>query len=159
MSESLYQLVRDLRPPQLDSLGLVPALRALVSQDHRTQDLDVNVRVSGSSRQLDGLIDTAMFRVAQEALANVARHAHTGHADLDLQYEPDRVTLGIRDEGCGFDPAADFFPPRGWGLAGMRERVEGLGGHLELRSAPSLGTTVEAVIPLRVDRLEDLDHG
>jgi signal transduction histidine kinase len=159
MSESLYQLVRDLRPPQLDGLGLIPALKALASRDHGTQDLDVNVRVSGASRQLDGLIDTALFRVAQEALTNVVRHAHTGHADLDLQYETDHVTLRIRDEGCGFDPAANFFPPRGWGLAGMRERVEGLGGHLELHSAPSLGTTVEAVIPLGTYRPEDLDHG
>lgn len=158
MSESLYQLVRDLRPSQLDSLGLIPALKALTSQDFGIKGLDVTVRVSGKPRPLDGLVDTALFRVAQEALANVSRHARAAHAELDLRYEDDRVTLRIRDEGCGFDPGARFFPPRGWGLAGMRERVEGLGGRLELRSAPSLGATVEAVIPLPADRAEEPDY-
>ena len=147
MSESLYHLVRDLRPSHLDNLGLVPALKALLGQEYGLRGLDVDVHVSGCARQLDGLIDTALYRVAQESLINVSRHAQVNRADLELHYDADQVSLQVRDRGCGFDPAADFFPPRGWGLAGMRERVEALGGHLELRSSPSLGTTVEAVIP------------
>ena len=93
--------------------------------------------------------------MAQEALINVSRHAQVSSADLELHYDADQVTLQVRDQGCGFDPASDFFPPRGWGLAGMRERVEAIGGRLQLRSSPSLGTTVEAVIPLPADPLED----
>ena len=155
MSESLYHLVGNLRPSHLDNLGLVPALKALLSQQYGSHGLDVSLRVSGCCRQLDGLIDTALYRVAQEALINVSRHAHVGRADLELHYGADQVTLQVRDQGCGFDTAADFFPPRGWGLAGIRERVEALGGRLDLRSGPSLGTTIEAIIPIPNDKLED----
>ncbi len=155
MSDSLYQLVRDLRPAQLDNLGLAPALQALRGQEYGLKDLNVGVHVSGHARQLDGLLDTALFRVAQEALRNVARHAHVSCAEVELHYDEDRVRLLVRDDGCGFDPAAEFFPPRGWGLAGMRERVEALGGRLDLRSSPSRGTSVEAVIPLPADPAEN----
>jgi signal transduction histidine kinase len=148
MSESLYHLVSDLRPPHLDNLGLVPALRELLGQNYTLKNMDIHLQVSGHPRQLDGLVDTALFRVAQEALINVSRHAHVRRADLELIYGRHQVTLSVRDEGCGFDPAAAFYPPRGWGLAGMRERVEALGGQFALRSSPSCGTTVEAVVPL-----------
>ncbi len=157
MSDSLYQLVRDLRPSQLDNLGLVPALQALLGQEYGLKDLDVGVHVSGHARQLDGLLDTALFRVAQEALRNVSRHAHVSCAEVELQYDQDQVRLFVRDQGCGFDPAAEFFPPRGWGLAGMRERVEALGGRLDLHSSPSRGTTVEAIIPLPADPMENIN--
>jgi signal transduction histidine kinase len=158
MSERLHNLVSDLRPSQLDTLGLVPALKALLGQEYGLKNLEVTMHISGHSRQLDSPIDTALFRVAQQALTNVSRHAHVDHADLELHYDSDHVTLRVRDQGCGFDPAADFSPPRGWGLAGMRERVEALGGEFALRSSPGLGTTVEAVMPLRSLPAENPDY-
>ena len=89
-----------------------------------------------------------LYRVTQEALANVNRHAETNQAIVRLDYSPTGVTLGVLDSGKGFDPDEPLQPPRGWGLEGMRERVEAVGGRMVLYSAPGRGTTVEVVIPL-----------
>jgi signal transduction histidine kinase len=148
MSQSLYRLVRDLRPSHLDNLGLVPAIKFLLSQEYGPKGLDVAFRLAGNPRPLRDLIDTALFRVAQEALTNVVRHAGVSDAEVAVQYDEDRVTLRISDCGKGFDPAEQFNPPRGWGLAGMRERVEGLGGKLSLQTGMSQGTTVEVIVPI-----------
>ena len=155
MSQSLYHLVRDLRPSHLDNLGLVPALKFILSQEYGPKGLEVTLHVTGTARSLKGLVDTALFRVAQESLTNVVRHAQVSQAVVEVHYDIDRVTLRVCDQGRGFDPAAEFSPPRGWGLAGMRERVEALGGQLILRSAPTQGTTVEAAVPLGPDRWEE----
>jgi signal transduction histidine kinase len=158
MSQSLFHLVRDLRPSHLDNLGLVPALRFVLSQEYAPKGLEVSFHVTGHARPLHGLIDTALFRVAQESLTNIVRHAGVTRASVDVHFEVDRVRLRICDEGRGFDPAEQFHPPRGWGLAGMRERVEALGGELSLRSGPSQGTTVEAVVPLNSEPGEASGH-
>jgi signal transduction histidine kinase len=148
MSQSLYRLVRDLRPSHLDNLGLVPAIKFLLSQEYGPKGLHVTFRLAGNPKPLRDLIDTALFRIAQEALTNVIRHAGVAEAEVAVQYYEDRVTLRISDCGRGFDPAEQFNPPRGWGLAGMRERVEGLGGRLSLQTAVSQGTTIEVVVPI-----------
>ena len=152
MSNGLYNMVHDLRPAQLDDLGLVPALRYLLSSDYVPKGLQVTFKITGTQRRLDSLIETVLFRVAQEALNNVSRHAKTDQAAMNLVYAPDEVTLGVLDAGKGFDPNEPLRPPRGWGLEGMRERVESVGGRLILYSAPGRGTTVEAVIPLEQGR-------
>ncbi len=149
MSQGLFRLVHDLRPSPLDDLGLVPALNSLVNQDCREKGLSVTFTVEGKQRRLDPLVETVLFRVAQEALNNVCRHAGIKQVQAELQYEEDRVLIRICDQGIGFDPFEKFNPPRGWGLAGMRERVESLGGQLNLQSAPGEGTRVEVVVPLR----------
>lgn len=148
MSQGIYGLVRDLRPAQLDDLGLVPALQSVVDGEYSSNGLQVKFVVTGKQRRLDSLIETVLFRVAQEALTNVTRHAETNQASLRLVYAPETVTLGVLDAGRGFDPNEPLQPPRGWGLEGMRERVESVGGRLNLYSAPGRGTTVEVVIPL-----------
>jgi two-component system sensor histidine kinase UhpB len=148
MSDSLHNLVRDLRPAQLDDLGLVPALQSMLDSDYRRTDMLVTFSVTGTQRRLDSLIETVLFRVVQEALTNVTRHAETDKANIRLNYAPDEITLGIMDAGTGFDPNEPLSPPRGWGLEGMRERVASVGGQLNLHSAPGRGTTVEVVIPL-----------
>jgi two-component system, NarL family, sensor kinase len=109
--------------------------------------MDVTIEVSGSQKKLDPFIETVLFRVAQEALKNVNRHAETNKAVVHLHYAPDKVSLGVLDSGKGFDPNEPLHPPRGWGLEGMRERVEAVGGRLFLHSAAGHGTTVEVVIP------------
>ncbi len=148
MSQGLYSMVHDLRPAQLDDLGLVPAVKSLLENECCPKGLEVTFEVTGTQKRLDALIETVLFRVTQEALINVIRHAGTNQALVRLDYAPDTVTLGIVDAGKGFDPNEPLLPPRGWGLEGMRERVESVSGQLSLHSAPGHGTTVEVVIPL-----------
>lgn len=148
MSQGIYRMVRDLRPAQLDDLGLVSALKYLADEARDQLNLEVSVDVGGSRQRLDPLIETVVFRVAQEALANVSRHAHTDRASIHLIFEPDCVILLVQDSGIGFDVNENLSPPRGWGLAGMRERAESMGGELHLQSTSGKGTTIRLVIPL-----------
>ncbi|MFH1909328.1 MAG: sensor histidine kinase [Chloroflexota bacterium] len=147
MSQGLYHLVHDLRPAQLDDLGLVPTLNYLLERDFSPKGLNVSLEVQGEARRLDPILETVFFRVAQEAVTNVARHAKTKKALIQLVYAPQQITLRVIDSGIGFDPTETFNPPRGWGLAGMRERVESVGGKLRIQSAPGKGTTIEVVVP------------
>lgn len=148
VAEALYRITRDLRPAQLDELGLVPALKFLTMQEFRAKNLKVDLKIEGEARRLDPLSELVLFRVTQEACNNVLRHARTDQAWIRLSFEPEQVQLEIEDHGAGFDPRQIFRPPRGWGLAGMRERLEALNGHLELTSSPGQGTRVTATIPL-----------
>lgn len=148
ISQGLYRLVHDLRPAQLDTLGLVPAIEFLLDQECCPKNLEAAFNVQGNVRRLDETIETVLFRVAQEALNNVWRHAQTQEVQVEVIYASDQVTLRVQDAGIGFDPEASFVPPRGWGLAGMRERVEALAGRMYIRSTPGKGTIVEAVIPV-----------
>lgn len=148
MSQGLYSMVHDLRPAQLDDLGLVAAIKSLLDNECCPKGLQVNFEVSGKQKRIDSLIETVLFRVTQEALTNVTRHAETDQASVQLDYAPGTVTLGVLDSGKGFDPNEPLHPPRGWGLEGMRERVESVGGQLILCSAPGRGTTIEVIIPL-----------
>jgi signal transduction histidine kinase len=152
MSQGLYTMVHDLRPAQLDDLGLVPAIKSLLDNECCPKGMQVTFDVTGKQKRLDSLIETVLFRVTQEALTNVTRHADTNKACVRLDYAPDAITLGVLDSGKGFDPNEPLRPPRGWGLEGMRERVESVGGQLVLYSAPGRGTTVEVVIPLAFEQ-------
>jgi signal transduction histidine kinase len=148
MSQGIYRLVHDLRPSQLDDLGLVPALRFLIEQERGLLGLRLDFEVEGTPRRLIPLVETVLFRVGQEALANLARHAQIQEGRVKIVYAEDTVTLRVSDLGRGFDPAENFHPPHGWGLAGMKERVESVGGILKINSAPGQGTTIEARVPL-----------
>ncbi len=159
MSQGIYHLVYDLRPAQLDDLGLVAALNFLISQDCCPKGMDIALEVGGNQRRLDPLVETVLFRVAQEALNNVVRHSEARQAKIRIQYAETEVIMQITDPGRGFDPEENFHPPRGWGLAGMRERVESLNGKLNLRSAPGRGTTVEVCLPLIPANREEGNHG
>jgi signal transduction histidine kinase len=147
MSQGLYRLVHDLRPAQLDDLGLVPALEYL-KDDNISAGLEVAINIHGKARRLDPIIETVLFRVAQEALHNVIRHAQVGRAQISLEYQPQEIILKVKDSGTGFNPVQSFVPPRGWGLAGMRERVESVGGQLNIESKPGSGTVVVVDVPV-----------
>lgn len=147
MSQSIYRLFHDLRPAQLDELGLVAALQDLVDEERRRLGLQAELKVTGERRKLDTLVETVLYRAAQEALTNIARHAGVQSADLLLEYSPRQVTLSIMDQGSGFDLNNEYMDGRGWGLAGMRERAESVGGSLEVQSAPGKGTLVKIGVP------------
>ncbi len=147
MSQGIYRLVHDLRPAQLDDLGLVPAIQNLIGNECCKMELDVVLEVDGKSQRVDPLVETVLYRVAQAALTNVARHARTQQADVQIRFDKDRVTLNVEDQGVGFDSAEALIAPRGWGLEGMKERVSGVGGEFYIKSNPGKGTTVTAVLP------------
>jgi signal transduction histidine kinase len=109
--------------------------------------LEVGISVEGQARRLEPLVETVLFRVAQQSLGNVARHAKTSRAVVRIAFRAAEVAMTVEDHGCGFDPSQSFSEPRGWGLAGMRERVEALGGSCEIESAPGRGTAVLVVLP------------
>ena len=157
MSQGIYRLVHDLRPAQLDDLGLVPALQYLCDEHKRT-GVKVSFTVEGPSQRLDPLVETVCFRVAQESLTNVARHAQTDHARLSLFFQTNQVVLHVEDDGVGFNNE-NSAGRRGWGLAGMHERVESVGGELHVQSAPGKGTLVEVSIPIQEARLEVVMEG
>lgn len=157
MSDEIYRMVHDLRPAQLDDLGLMAALQFLADQAYNNSGVSVTINQHGIYRRLDPLVETVLFRLAQEALANVLRHAQVNSALIDLFYEDQQVRLSICDQGVGFDEDEDLLPPHGWGLAGMRERTESIGGKFVLRSKPGKGTEVCAIIPIESVPLKELD--
>lgn len=134
-----------LRPPVLDDLGLSASLESLARSFPQ-----LDVRVDAEPCRLPELVETAVYRIAQEALNNVAKHAGAQAVEMRLAAGEDAVVLEVEDDGKGFDPAAvtDQSGPGGYGLPGMRERAELLGGELELGSSRGRGTSLRVSVPL-----------
>jgi len=153
MSDGLHRLMHDLRPPQLDDLGLAAAIRSLVDEIRRTMELDVELIIHGQESRINSLIETVIFRVAQEALTNVARHANVKEAKLIISYFPQRIELRVQDRGVGFILNENLLSTRGWGLAGMRERVDAVYGELQIETSPRNGTKLMIRIPTKSDSL------
>ncbi|MDQ6711063.1 MAG: sensor histidine kinase [Candidatus Dormibacteraeota bacterium] len=148
--EEVHRMSQDLRPSVLDDLGLVPALRTLARQRSGSQVL---LHVDGLKDRLPAPIETALYRIAQEALTNANKYARASRIDIDLQsLDGSGVRLRVRDDGIGFDPSSvpetEERGRAGLGLFGMRERATLLRGTLEVHSAPSRGTEVVAELPL-----------
>ncbi len=139
-------LIHDLRPVALDELGLVPALREHLARCEREHGLAVEFAADQGER-LPASVETALFRIVQEAVNNVLRHAQAQHVYVTLMRDADRVELQVADDGQGFDTQLPY-SGRHVGLWSMRERVEQLGGQFEVRSASGQGTTVTTVVPL-----------
>jgi signal transduction histidine kinase len=146
--QDIRRLIHDLRPAALDELGLVPALREYVVRYQQEQDVEVALALPEGDERLPPALETGLFRIVQEALANVAKHARARRVEVVMTRRRGEVSLHVADDGQGFDPQA---PRSGThlGLRSMRERVEQLGGQFETETAPGAGATVRAVIPLR----------
>ncbi len=146
----LQRLITDLRPSHLDDLGLPAALRWYAGEVQSRIPLQVNVEIVCEPLPLSTTVGTALFRVAQEAVTNVVKHARATLVTVRLEFDADEVQLSVEDNGCGFDPAALGHAGRpSWGLLGMEERASLLGGRMRLCSAPGEGTSVEVAIPYR----------
>jgi PAS domain S-box-containing protein len=148
VGEARY-VIADLRPTALDDLGLGPAIRLQVEKI-RDEGSKVDFEEALGDERLPAEVETALFRVAQEALTNVHKHAPSARVKISLQRLNDSVRLQVRDWGPGFDPekpANGGGPGERLGLSSMRERVALLGGHLEIHSRPGEGTEVVAEIP------------
>jgi two-component system sensor histidine kinase UhpB len=143
--DELTGLARHLRPSALDDHGLVPAVRAQLKLFSASTGIETGISTRGDASKLGDDEEIAVYRVAQEALTNAARHASAGRVDVELFTGPGGTELRVRDDGQGFDIGARH--GHGLGLDGMAERARLLGGELDVRSAPGMGTTVELTLP------------
>ncbi len=154
-------LIHDLRPSMLDDFGLVPALRWYVQSHLQGTGLEVEVDLPDDNRRLPSEVETALYRIAQESLGNVARHSQATRALLALEVQSGYAALAVSDNGTGFDPddvILDREGRYGVGLLSIRERAELLGGTARITSAPGKGTQVHVVVPLYGDRPEGVNE-
>jgi signal transduction histidine kinase len=153
--QSVRRFSRDLRPPVLDDLGLLAAIEMVVEDTNRRLPGGARLNVSGKPRRLDGPVELALFRIAQEALRNVEKHAQASSATVELDFHGQDMRLSVKDDGLGFSLPKNLsqLARRGsLGLLGMKERAELVGGHFELSSSPGRGSrlvvTVKANSPI-----------
>lgn len=145
---------RDLRPTVLDDLGLAPALTWLADDLERRSDVKTTTAVDQPAQRLDTSVELALFRIAQEALRNVERHAGATRVALTLTLRDATAVLEVRDDGVGFDVPEDLGSLARMGrlgTVGMQERAQLVGGRLEVRSRPEGGTTVVVTVPAAGD--------
>jgi signal transduction histidine kinase len=148
----VHRFARELRPTVLDDLGLIPALHSFMKGFTRRTGIHVHFTTFTSSmiEQLNNDTRTVFYRVAQEALTNVARHAQASLVEVNFEKLPNAICLKIKDNGKSFQAQRVMQSKRNTrlGLIGMRERLEMVGGSFSVESAPGKGTTVRAQIPL-----------
>jgi two-component system sensor histidine kinase UhpB len=150
--EQIKLLVYDLRPSMLDDLGLIPALRWYIQSHLGGTGLVVDVDFEGARGRLPGETETALYRIAQESLANVVKHARATRVSLRLEIQSGYASFAVHDDGVGFDPS-DVLTDRGerygLGLLSIRERAELLDGTANIISSRDAGTHVYVVVPLK----------
>jgi two-component system sensor histidine kinase UhpB len=150
--DELLNLARQLRPSALDDHGLLAALETQLKRFSARSGIEARLDTSGDPDALPDVVQTAIYRVTQEALTNVTRHAGATVVELLVAEEEGGVELRVSDDGRGFDPAVlphvnSLTPGRGLGLIGMAERARLVGGELDVRSAPGGGTTITLRVP------------
>lgn len=154
--EIVHRFARDLRPTLLDDLGLIPALHSFLNDFAKRTGLRIHLTAftSNQSDQLDSAKRTAFYRLAQEALTNVARHAHASYVQVTVQKLARTISMEVTDNGKGFE-VNRVLTAKGnhhLGVLGMRERVQMVGGQFTLESTPGTGTTIRALIPVEKGR-------
>jgi signal transduction histidine kinase len=148
--KELERLISDLRPSHLDDLGLCATLRWYAGKIQEHSAISVRVDIVGEEHELDDAMKITIFRIIQESLNNIIKHAHASNVNIYLRFEPKNVRINVRDNGIGFD--LDRVKQRhtsrpSLGLAGMEERAGLLGGTVSVQSRPGYGTEVESLIP------------
>ncbi len=156
----LRQLINDLRPPQLDDMGLAATLRWMSGRFKSTDGPQVHLEIIGESRPMTSEMETVLYRIAQEGLTNVTKHSCAENVWLTLNYD-DGPSLMIRDDGVGFD-APSVMRPDGvrsaWGLVGIQERVNLIGASLDVWSAPGEGARLTIRLNTSEGRAREVDH-
>ena len=149
--DEIHRLIYELRPTLLDDLGLVAAARWLADNNLGTAGVAVNFKTTGQQRRLPLQLETTLFRVIQEAVTNIVRHAHAKNVNISLSFKRRSIRVHIRDDGRGFDVEEAISSkdrPRGLGLLGMKERAELMHGTLSMHSHPGGGTEIDIEIPI-----------
>jgi two-component system sensor histidine kinase UhpB len=150
----LRQLIADLRPSHLDDLGLVPAMQWYIQEFDKRYPIQIEFTVDGDRVRLPSEYETVLFRIMQEALTNVAKHANASRATIKLTIQPAQICLSIRDDGRGFDVDQVLrggSSHTGWGLMGIQERTSLIGGEYEIESRPGHGTHIRVQVPLMTE--------
>jgi PAS domain S-box-containing protein len=148
--QSVHRFIQDLRPSLLDDLGLIPALRSLMKDLQEYDGIDTSLNVLGAERRFSSEVESLLFRIVQEALNNIRRHAHASEAQVVIEVAGNKVKVTISDNGQGFElpGRVDDLPRIGkLGLAGMQERARLLGGTLEVKSTLGEGATLVVEVP------------
>jgi signal transduction histidine kinase len=147
--EATHRFARELRPAMLDDLGLLPALRSYLNGFRERTGIRITFQASPGAEELDGERKTVIFRVVQESLNNISKHAHASRVAVSINSLPDGFQLEIRDNGRGFSPesCAAAKKVKRLGLLGMQERVRLVKGDFALESAPGKGTLLRVQIP------------
>ena len=149
--QEVRRLAMDLRPSILDDLGLVPTLRWYQSQFIKRSDTEFDLSVPANFPRLAPEAETALYRVVQEAVTNISRHAQAKKVEISLSHDAQTVYCSIIDDGIGFKQEEDTSPViTGVGLTSMRERVEALNGEINISSSPQAGTEIDIKLPLQV---------
>lgn len=149
--DEIHKIIYELRPTLLDDLGLVSAVRWLVDNNLRSAGILVNFKTVGREKRLPPQFETTIFRVIQESVNNIARHAGAKKVNLSLHFKKEVIRVKIKDNGKGFDVEEAINSkdrPRGLGLLGMMERIELINGNLSIRSTQGAGTEVDIKIPM-----------
>jgi signal transduction histidine kinase len=150
ISQEVRRFSQDLRPPLLDDLGLLSTIRWLTADmEHRTH-IVIKLTLSGTERRLAPHVELAIFRIIQEALRNVEKHASATQIEVNVEYAAEKINISIIDNGKGFKLAGEVIdlPREGrLGLMGMKERVDLLGGKIAIASEANQGTTVLIELP------------
>jgi chemotaxis family two-component system sensor kinase Cph1 len=144
--QNVRRLAVELRPAALDDFGLAPALERLVDTYGQQASIHVDLELRLRDERLSSDVETTLYRIVQEALTNVTKHADARRVSIVVAQKDEVVVAVIEDDGAGFDSGQPR--PGGLGLVGMRERVALLGGRLRVEAAPGRGTTLAAEIPL-----------
>jgi signal transduction histidine kinase len=144
--QDVRRLAVELRPAALDDFGLAAALERLVDTHRHDRDVVVDLEVRIGDERLPTDVETTMYRIVQEALTNITKHAGASRISVLVTRKRNAAVVVVEDDGLGFDTTS---PTSGLGLAGMRERVALVGGRLRLETSPGTGTTIAAEVPLR----------
>jgi len=152
----VHKFARELRPAMLDDLGLIPALHALLKKFTKETGVRVTLTAFEELEQMSNAKRTVLYRVVQEAVTNVARHAHASRVEVSIQKLPAAVSMSIKDDGRSFDVEKLWISRKSQrlGLLGMRERVEMVRGTFAIESAPGQGTAVLVQIPFKIGTKE-----
>lgn len=154
----LRQLIADLRPSHLDDLGLVPTILWYLKQYEQWHEIQTHLEIQGDSIRLPAEHEIVLFRIVQEALTNVVKHAVASQVWVRCVFTPHQVALEVEDNGKGFDPQTVLAHRptfAGWGLVGMQERVALLNGRVEFNSTPGQGTCIRVTVPFAKENSND----
>jgi two-component system, NarL family, sensor histidine kinase DegS len=151
--QGIRRFSQDLRPSIIDDLGLLPAIKWLVKQKSEDSGIDISLSIGGKEQRLLPEVELILFRIVQEALNNVSKHARASKAEVCIDFDELQVTATVKDNGTGFQlpqTVGDLSHSGKLGLVGMHERVSLISGSLTIKSEKEQGTLVTAIVPIKI---------